>query len=43
MEEAVWHKFSQNLELKDELLATGESELFEVRRIFNVHNKIKIK
>ncbi|KLO09494.1 DUF1768-domain-containing protein [Schizopora paradoxa] len=29
METAIWLKFSQNADLRDELLATGEAELFE--------------
>ena len=31
MEEVVWQKFSQNEELREELLETGDAELFEVR------------
>jgi len=30
MEVAIWHKFSQHRDLKEELLATGDAELIEV-------------
>ena len=30
MEIAVWHKFTQHRDLKEELLATGDAELIEV-------------
>ena len=30
METAIWHKFAQHRELKEELLATGDAELIEV-------------
>ena len=32
MEVAIWHKFSQHRDLKEELLATGDAELVEVCR-----------
>lgn len=31
MEIALWHKFTQHAALRDELLATGDAELIEVR------------
>lgn len=34
MEIALWHKFTQHPALRDELLATGDAELIEVRLIF---------
>lgn len=34
MEIALWHKFTQHPALRDELLATGDAELIEVRFIF---------
>lgn len=30
MDLALWHKFTQNTHLKDELLSTGDAELVEV-------------
>lgn len=30
MDLALWHKFTQNTHLKDELLSTGGAELVEV-------------
>lgn len=30
MDETLWHKFTQHLDLKAELLATGDAELVEV-------------
>lgn len=30
MDVAIWHKFSQHRDLKEELLATGDAELIEV-------------
>ena len=31
MELTIWYKFSQHRELREELLATGDAELIEVR------------
>lgn len=31
MDETLWYKFTQHSDLKEELLATGEAELIEVR------------
>lgn len=31
MDETLWHKFTQHSDLKEELLATGDAELVEVR------------
>lgn len=31
MELAIWYKFSQHRDLREELLATGDAELIEVR------------
>lgn len=31
MDEVLWHKFTQHLDLKAELLGTGDAELVEVR------------
>lgn len=33
MDRALWHKFTQHSELEEELLATGDAELIEVRPI----------
>jgi len=30
MDETLWHKFTQHLDLKEELLMTGDAELVEV-------------
>jgi len=30
MDTAIWHKFAQHRDLKEELLATGDAELIEV-------------
>jgi predicted NAD-dependent protein-ADP-ribosyltransferase YbiA (DUF1768 family) len=30
MDTAIWHKFVQHRDLKEELLATGDAELIEV-------------
>jgi predicted NAD-dependent protein-ADP-ribosyltransferase YbiA (DUF1768 family) len=30
MDEAIFHKFTQHIDLRDELLATGDAELVEV-------------
>lgn len=30
MDEVLWHKFTQHLDLQQELLATGDAELVEV-------------
>jgi predicted NAD-dependent protein-ADP-ribosyltransferase YbiA (DUF1768 family) len=35
MDEVLWHKFTQHLDLKAELLGTGDAELVEVRVLFN--------
>jgi len=32
MDETLWHKFTQHLDLKEELLMTGDAELVEVLR-----------
>lgn len=44
MEVAIWHKFSQHRDLKEELLATGDADLIEVccchpfpLRFHNIH------
>ena len=39
MEVAIWHKFSQHRDLKEELLATGDADLIEVccRHLFPDH------
>lgn len=34
MDETLFHKFTQHAALRDELLATGDAELIEVRPIF---------
>lgn len=31
MDMALWHKFTQHYDLKEELLSTGSAELVEVR------------
>jgi predicted NAD-dependent protein-ADP-ribosyltransferase YbiA (DUF1768 family) len=31
MDETLFHKFTQHADLRDELLATGDAELVEVR------------
>ena len=31
MDAAIWHKFTQHKDLRDELLATGDADLIEVR------------
>jgi diaminohydroxyphosphoribosylaminopyrimidine deaminase/5-amino-6-(5-phosphoribosylamino)uracil reductase len=33
MDETLWYKFTQHANLKEELLATGDAELVEVRGI----------
>ena len=38
MEIALWHKFTQHAALRDELLATGDAELIEVRSLLQFTN-----
>ena len=33
MDETLWHKFTQHRDLREELLATGDAELVEVRAV----------
>ena len=37
MEEALFFKFTQHPQLRDELLGTGDAELIEVRNLFSLH------
>jgi predicted NAD-dependent protein-ADP-ribosyltransferase YbiA (DUF1768 family) len=36
MDEALWHKFTQHKDLREELLSTGEAELVEVRYLIYI-------
>jgi diaminohydroxyphosphoribosylaminopyrimidine deaminase/5-amino-6-(5-phosphoribosylamino)uracil reductase len=44
MDETLWHKFTQHLDLKEELLETGNAELVEVLlNLFQANHELTVR